>query len=174
MSNFRQQQQDELIIKDEELGVVVVVGGDMEETGKCWGWGVCTVTTVTQSRPCFCGQSPHDVSIFRKTTNDRPVQTQRDHANSFKLEFKGGGRFSPLGCNPDSAVKPNPYITVEVVTEGDSTQKILAHAALTCDPERLVAPIHSFPPSCQPLYVLLSSIPSFPLWGSSLAQMEFV
>lgn len=64
--------------------------------------------------------------------------------------------------------------TVVVVTEGDPTQKISAHADLTYDPQRLVAPIRSLPPSCQPFFLHLSStsIPSFPLWGSSLSPME--
>lgn len=64
--------------------------------------------------------------------------------------------------------------TVVVVMEEGGTQKILAHAGLTYDPECLVAPIRSLPPSGQPffLHLLSTSIPSFPLWGSSLAHME--
>lgn len=40
--------------------------------------------------------------------------------------------------------------TVVVVEEGARTQKILAHAGLTLDPERLVPPTHPLPPSILP------------------------
>lgn len=67
--------------------------------------------------------------------------------------------------------------TAVVMEEGARTQKILAHAGLTLDPERLVPPYHPLPPfptSCQPffLHLLSTPVPSSPLWGSSLTHME--
>lgn len=105
---------------------------------------------------CWTGLGPPNACVWQK-----PPETSR--------------KACVCVCLWDSRVHTKQRVcviaTVVVVTEGDSTQKILAWP---CDPKSLVAPIRSLPPSCQPSFLLLSSTssPSFPLWGSSLAQME--
>lgn len=65
-------------------------------------------------------------------------------------------------------------VVVMEMEGGFPSQKTLAHAGLTSDPERLVTPVRSLPPSIlsASLHLSSTSVPPLPLWGSSFAHME--